>query len=45
MNGIGVFSWPDGRKYTGEFVDGVKSGHGKYEWPDGKCYNGMWLNG
>ena len=32
MHGIGVFTWDDGRKYTGEYVDDKKEGHGIFEW-------------
>jgi len=45
MHGRGVFSWKDGRKYTGEYVEDKKSGHGTFEWPDGRKYIGSWLNG
>lgn len=45
LNGKGIFTWTDGRKYTGEFVDDIKSGFGMLEWPDGKVYEGMWENG
>ena len=26
MEGYGVFSWPDGRKYEGEYIDDKKEG-------------------
>ena len=45
MHGEGEFSWPDGRKYVGEYVDDKKHGNGVFEWPDGKKYDGLWVNG
>ena len=32
----GTYTWPDGRKYEGEFKDGLKNGFGKLTWPTGK---------
>jgi len=26
MEGYGVFTWPDGRKYEGEYIDDKKEG-------------------
>eukprot|EP01015_Nassula_variabilis_P032256 TRINITY_DN746_c0_g3_i1.p3 TRINITY_DN746_c0_g3~~TRINITY_DN746_c0_g3_i1.p3 ORF type:complete len:123 (-),score=70.42 TRINITY_DN746_c0_g3_i1:141-509(-) len=40
-----VFSWADGRKYTGSYLDDKKHGYGVFEWPDGRKYEGMWKNG
>ena len=45
MKGYGVFIWPNGRKYKGEYVDDKKEGYGTYYWPDGRIYEGMWKNG
>ena len=45
MHGKGTSTWPNGRKYIGEYVDNKKSGYGEYFWPDGRCYRGEWLNG
>ena len=42
MHGYGVYSWADGRKYTGDFVDDLKDGEGILEWPDGRKYTGSW---
>ena len=36
MEGKGVFSWSDGRKYEGDYKDDKKHGNGIFEWPDGK---------
>lgn len=32
MDGKGDFSWADGRKYAGEYVDDKKQGYGVFEW-------------
>ena len=45
MWGNGMFMWPDGRIYKGEYVDDKKEGFGTYYWPDGRKYEGMWKNG
>jgi hypothetical protein len=45
MEGYGVFTWPDGRKYQGEYVDDKKEGKGEFFWPDGRKYDGGWKNG
>ncbi|MFN9905335.1 MAG: membrane-binding protein, partial [bacterium] len=36
MEGRGVFTWPDGRKYEGEYLDDKKEGKGTFYWPDGR---------
>ena len=45
MDGKGIFTWPDGRKYEGDYKDDKKEGYGIFEWTDGKKYRGYWLNG
>ena len=32
-NGYGVYTWPDGSRYEGDWMNGVKNGRGKYTWP------------
>jgi len=32
MHGEGIFTWPNGRKYIGEFVNDKKEGYGIHEW-------------
>ena len=39
-NGSGIFKWPNGACYDGEFVENKRHGKGKQEWPDGSCYVG-----
>ena len=45
MDGYGIFTWPDGRKYNGEYKDDKKDGTGIFEWSDGRKYKGNWKNG
>jgi len=45
MDGYGVFTWPDRRKYEGNYVDDKKHGFGIFEWPDERKYKGNWVNG
>jgi hypothetical protein len=40
MDGIGIYSWQDGRKYVGEYRDDKKHGYGSYSWSDGRLYEG-----
>ena len=44
MNGNGVFSWEDGKKYIGNYNDNIKQGYGKLFWNENKYYEGEWLN-
>ena len=45
MQGKGVFTWEDGRRYEGEYFNDLKHGKGKYSWPDGRVYDGSWVDG
>lgn len=45
MHGKGVFTWSDGRRYEGEYIEDKKQGHGVFFWPDGRKYIGDWYNG
>lgn len=45
MHGKGVYKWPDGKKYTGDFVNDKKHGEGTFEWENGDKYTGQWKNG
>jgi hypothetical protein len=40
MNGMGVFTWKDGKKYEGEYLNDKKHGYGRIVWPDGRVYEG-----
>jgi hypothetical protein len=41
MDGEGVFVWPDGRKYHGQYKDDKKEGYGVFEWYKNKLIIGM----
>ncbi len=43
-NGPGIYTWPDGGKYTGGFLNGKFHGQGTYLWADGKAYIGAFKN-
>ena len=45
MDGEGVFTWPDNRRYNGDYKDDKKDGFGVFEWSDGRKYKGYWKNG
>lgn len=45
MNGIGLFLWPDKKKYLGQYFNDNKSGLGIFIWPDGREYKGEWEKG
>ena len=34
MEGVGVYTWSDGRIYEGEYKDDKKHGYGIYTWAD-----------
>jgi SH3-like domain-containing protein len=44
MNGQGTFVLQDGRKYVGEFKEGIRFGRGLMTFPDGTKYLGDWQN-
>jgi hypothetical protein len=37
-HGKGVFMWPDGATYEGDFIQGQLGGHGRYTFSDGGYY-------
>ena len=45
MHGHGLYKWPDGRMYEGNYFNDKKEGYGVYTYPDGRCYKGNWSNG
>ncbi len=45
VNGYGKETYPDGKQYEGEFVNGLPEGKGTMKWPDGERYEGQWKNG
>lgn len=45
MNGHGILTWKDGRKYEGQFINDKRHGLGIFKWVDGRIYDGSWKNG
>ena len=41
----GIFTWPNGDIYEGEFRDDFFDGFGIYEFNGGERYEGEWKNG
>ena len=40
MHGFGIFTWPNGEKYEGQFSNDKLNGRGKFYWASGKYYEG-----
>ena len=45
MEGIGIFIWPDKKKYIGNYVNDMKSGFGIFYSTEGKRFEGFWKEG
>ncbi len=45
MSGQGTQTWPDGKKYVGEFKSDKFHGQGTYTWPNGDKYVGEFKDG
>ena len=43
--GYGVFHWPDGRKYVGDWYNGKQHGNGTYFNAEGEAREGCWKEG
>ena len=44
-NGLGIMTFPDGRKYVGEWKNGEKHGYGTFTFPSGYKYVGEYKVG
>ena len=44
-HGQDIVTWPDGRRYEGEFLNGLPHGQGVMSSPDGKRIEGEFRNG
>ena len=44
-NGLGSYTWSDGKKYTGEWKERKPHGRGEKEGPNGSIYEGNFSNG
>ena len=45
LNGYHTQKYNNGDEYSGNFVNGVRSGHGTYKWANGTVYIGEFVNG
>jgi len=46
VNGYGSYVFDNDDVYTGDYIDGTRTGKGVYTWADtGQYYDGCWLNG
>jgi hypothetical protein len=45
MHGKGLFKWPDGTEYEGDYVNNLREGLGEYRWKNGKKFKGMFKGG
>ena len=43
-HGKGIFYYPDGSKYEGDWNENVRDGHGTYTYPNNDTYEGEWKN-
>lgn len=42
MDGMGIYTWKDGRCYKGYRKKNYNHGFGIFIWPDSRKYMGMW---
>ena len=42
QDGLGIYIWPSGEKYTGQWKDSLRNGEGNHVWPSGSKYSGQW---
>ena len=45
MHGKGLYRWPDGNEYEGEYIFNIKEGNGIFRWKDGRIYEGSFEKG
>lgn len=44
INGQGILTFFDGRKYVGVYKGEIMNGQGTFTWPDGRKYVGKYMN-
>jgi len=40
----GTFTYPDGKTYSGDWLNGLRHGEGTRNYPDGSTYTGSWIH-
>ena len=45
MDGQGIYTFINGDKYEGKFIDGKFDGQGTYTYSNGDKYVGIWIDG
>lgn len=45
MHGFGIFKWPNGQIFKGNYECDKKQGKGELILADGTVVNGRWING
>lgn len=45
MHGLGIFTWPNGQVFKGNYENEKKCGRGELRLGDGTLIKGNWING
>jgi hypothetical protein len=44
-DGYGIFTWADGNRYEGCYINDLRENFGQMNWSDGSYYKGYWKKG
>lgn len=44
ISSLGTYTWPDERKYVGDWLNNKMHGEGVFTWKDGRTYKGAYKN-
>merc|ERR1711957_423419 len=44
IEGQGIYTWSDGRRFEGEWYDNKMHGVGRFTWADGRIYEGEYID-
>ena len=45
LEGSGIYKWPDGTEYIGEYKNTIREGKGMFKWKNGVIFEGNFING
>ena len=45
MHGKGIYKWPDGTEYIGDYKDDIREGKGIFKWKNGIMFEGNFVKG